>query len=91
MLQNSSATSKFGNDGTVHTKYHKLGSDGSDWPVTRHKSSVWQPKALPILAVRGLMGTIAMSLYYEAFERLMLGEAVSILLRCSNSALCCLK
>lgn len=34
------------------------------------------------------MGTIAMSLYYEAFERLMLGEAVSILLRCSNSALC---
>lgn len=43
-------------------------------------------KRCPILAVRGFMGTVAMSLYYEAFERLMLGEAVSILLPCSSSA-----
>ena len=37
-------------------------------------------KRYPILAVRGFMGTVAMSLYYEAIERLMLGEAVSIVL-----------
>lgn len=48
-------------------------------------------KRYPILAVRGFMGTVAMSLYYEAFERLMLGEAVSILLRCCSSALFCLR
>ena len=33
-------------------------------------------KRYPILAVRGFMGAVAMTLYYEAFERLMLGEAV---------------
>ena len=48
-------------------------------------------KRYPILAVRGFMGAVAMSLYYEAFERLMLGEAVSILLCCSPSALSCLR
>jgi len=34
-------------------------------------------KRYPILALRGIMGAIAMALYYEAFERLMLSEAVS--------------
>ena len=34
-------------------------------------------KRYPILALRGTMGAIAMALYYEAFERLMLSEAVS--------------
>ena len=33
-------------------------------------------KRYPILALRGTMGAIAMALYYEAFERLMLSEAV---------------
>ncbi|KAL3149393.1 hypothetical protein ABBQ32_002191 [Trebouxia sp. C0010 RCD-2024] len=32
----------------------------------------------PILAVRGFMGAVAMALYYEAFERLMLGEAMTL-------------
>lgn len=48
-------------------------------------------KRYPILAVRGFMGAVAMSLYYEAFERLMLGEAVRTLLCCSHSALSCLR
>lgn len=38
----------------------------------------------PILAVRGFMGAVAMALYYEAFERLMLGEAVSLILCCTS-------
>ena len=33
-------------------------------------------KQYPILALRGFLGAVAMTLYYEAFERLMLGEAV---------------
>ena len=44
-------------------------------------------KRYPILAVRGFMGAVAMSLYYEAFERLMIGEAVSILPCCSTSVM----
>ena len=48
-------------------------------------------KRYPILAVRGFMGAVAMSLYYEAFERLTIGEAVSILLCCSSSVLSCLR
>ncbi|DBA70397.1 TPA: hypothetical protein ACH3X2_011812 [Trebouxia sp. C0005] len=32
----------------------------------------------PILALRGTMGAIAMALYYEAFERLMLSEAMTL-------------
>lgn len=54
------------------------------WAVTDALGRAQQIKPLygnrkryPILAVRGLMGAIAMSLYYEAFERLMLSEAVS--------------
>lgn len=41
-------------------------------------------KRYPILAVRGFMGAVAMAFYYEAFERLMLGEAVSLILRCTS-------
>ena len=38
------------------------------------------PKRYPILAVRGLTGALAMTLYYEALERLPLGDMVSIVL-----------
>ena len=34
-------------------------------------------KRYRILAIRGCAGAVAMSLYYEAIERLMLSEAVS--------------
>ena len=54
------------------------------WAVTdaigraQHISPLYgNPKRYRILAIRGFMGAIAMSLYYEAFERLMLEEAVS--------------
>ena len=38
------------------------------------------PSRYPILAVRGLMGAAAMTLYYEALQRLPLGDMVTTLL-----------
>ena len=35
-------------------------------------------KRYPVLAVRGLTGALAMTLYYEALQRLPLGDMVSI-------------
>ena len=42
------------------------------------------PTRYHLLAVRGFMGALAMNLYYEALQRLPLGDTVSLAVTCSS-------
>ena len=42
------------------------------------------PARYHLLAVRGFMGALAMNLYYEALQRLPLGDTVSLAVTCSS-------